>query len=189
MHWHVEQMCSESGNGDPQTSVGNWLEVDRVLTYLLNLGTRQPFASAPVRSRPRRTYDPSRPLHDPQGEYVPLYLDHVARRNEEEWRRLQRRLETFGRESGLFDQITMKSLGDDGGSPFQVQVTKHGRSETSTGPGRNLVDVGYGVSQALPILTECFVQIRRTCVCCSNPRSICIPALRRRSERCSARLP
>ena len=154
MHWYVEQMCSESGNGDPQTSVDNWLEVDRVLTYLLNMGKRRPFASAPVRSRPRRTYDPSRPLHDPQGEYVPLYLDHVARRNEEDWRRLQRRLETFGRESGLFDQITMKSLGDDGGSPFQVQVTKHGRSETRTGPGRNLVDVGYGVSQALPILTE-----------------------------------
>lgn len=154
LRWHVARMCSESGNGDPQTSVSNWLEVDRVLTYLINMRTQPPFASAPVRSRPRRTYDPSRPLHDPEGKYAPVYLDHVSRRNKEDWRRLQRRLETFGRESGLYDQITMKSLGDDGGSPFQVQVTKHGSRETRAGPGRNLVDVGYGVSQALPILTE-----------------------------------
>ncbi len=154
MHWQVELMCAESGNGDPQTSVSNWLEVDRVLTYLLNMGTRRPFASAPVRSSPRRTYDPSRPARDPEGEYAPVYLDHVSRRDEEDWRRLQRRLEAFGRESGLFDQITVKSLGQDGGSPFQVHVTKLGRSETCTGPERNLVDVGYGVSQALPILTE-----------------------------------
>ena len=154
MHWHVRRMGSDSDHRDPQTSVSNWLEVGRVLTYLLNMGTQRPFASAPVRSRPRRTYDPSRPSRDPEGEYAPAYLNHVSRRNEADWQRLQRRLETFGPESGLFDQITLKSLGEDGGSPFQVQVTRHDPSGTRTGPGRNLVDVGYGVSQALPILTE-----------------------------------
>lgn len=48
----------------------------------------------------------------------------------------------------------MRSLGQDDGSPFQVQIRKYGRKRTLKGPGRNLVDVGYGVSQALPILTE-----------------------------------
>ena len=154
MHWHVRQMCSESDDSDAQTSVSNWREIDRALTYLFNMGSQRPFASAPVRSRPRRTYDPARHSRDPEGGYTPTYLDHVSRRNEEDWRRLQRRLETFGRESGLFDEITMKSLGQDDGSPFQVQVRKYGRRRTLKGPGRNLVDVGYGVSQALPILTE-----------------------------------
>ena len=154
LHWYVRQICSESDDRDLKRSVSNWLEIDRVLTYLVNMGTQRPFASAPVRSRPRRTYDPSRPSRDPEGEYIPTYLDHVSRRNEEDWQRLQRRLETFGRESGLFDEIIMKSLGQDDGSPFQVQVTKCGRIGTRNAPGRNLVDVGYGVNQALPILTE-----------------------------------
>ena len=154
LHWYVRQLSSESDDRDPKTSVSNWLEIDRVLTHLMNMGYQRLFASAPVRSRPRRTYDPSRPSRDPEGEHTPAYLDHLSRRNEEDWQRLQRRLETFGRESGLFDEITMKSLGEDGGSPFQVQITKYGSNGTRKGPGRNLVDVGYGVSQALPILTE-----------------------------------
>jgi hypothetical protein len=153
IHWHVRKLCSES-DGDTQTSVGNWLQIDWMLTHLQNVGSQRPFASAPVRSRPRRTYDPARSSRDPEGEYTPTYLDHVSRRNEEEWQRLQRRLEAFGRESRLFDEITMKSLGKHDGSPFQVQIKKYGQKRTVKGPGRNLVDVGYGVSQALPILTE-----------------------------------
>ena len=40
----------------------------------------RPFASAPVRSKPRRTYDPSRPTRDPEGDYVPMYLADVFTR-------------------------------------------------------------------------------------------------------------
>ena len=89
MHWHIRQMCSEPDDGDPRTSVSNWHEIDRVLTYLFNRGSQQPFASAPVRSRPRRTYDPARHSRDPEGGYTPTYLDRVSRRNEDDWQRLQ----------------------------------------------------------------------------------------------------
>ncbi len=154
LHWHVRRMCSDSYDGDAQTSVDNWREIDRVLAYLFNMGSQRPLASAPVRSRPLRTYNPARPARDPEGEYTPTYLNRVSRGDEEDWQRLQRRLETFGRESGLFDEIVMKSLGKDDGSPFQVQIKKYGQRRTVKGPGRNLVDVGYGVSQALPVLTE-----------------------------------
>ena len=75
MHWHVRQMCSESDDGDAQTSVSNWRGIDRALTYLFNMGSQRPFASAPVRSRPRRTYDPARHSRDPEGGYTPTYLD------------------------------------------------------------------------------------------------------------------
>ena len=113
---------------------------------------QRPFASAPIRSRPRRTYDPTRPSRDPEGEYVPTYLANVSYSDKEEWARLKDALEAFGSESGLFDEIAIKLLGKTGGSPFQVQIRKFG--QRLKGAKRNLIDVGYGVSQALPLLTE-----------------------------------
>ena len=111
-----------------------------------------PFASAPIRFRPRRTYDPSRPAQDPEGEYIPDYLASMSRNAPEQWERLKSDLEGFGRDSGLFDEIGVLSFGKTAGSPFRVQIRKFGKR--LKGPKRNLIDVGYGVSQALPILTE-----------------------------------
>ena len=110
------------------------------------------FASAPVRSKPRRTYDPARPTPDPEGDYVPMYLADVYSGDRREWRNFKTLLEDYGRESGLFDEISIKRLGNKGSEPFQVQVRKSGGR--SKGPWRNLIDVGYGVSQALPVITE-----------------------------------
>ena len=115
-----------------------------------------PFAAAPVRSRPRRTYDPIRPSQDPEGEYIPTYLASISLSNQKEWSRLKDALEDFGTVSGLFDEITIKSLGKTEGTPFQVQIRKSGkrRRRRRKGPFKNLIDVGYGVSQALPVITE-----------------------------------
>lgn len=114
----------------------------------------RPFASAPVRSKPLRTYDPSRPARDAEGENTPSYLADLFRSNQPAWDSLKERLEWFGEDSGLFNEITIKSFGNTGGSPFQVQVRKHGNG--LKGPWRNIVDVGYGVSQALPIIVDLF---------------------------------
>ena len=112
-----------------------------------------PYASAPVRSKPLRTYDPSRPITDPEGEHVPTYLANISRRNPDEWGRLKNRLEEFGRNAGLFDEISVESFGQTGDStPFQIQIRKFGGK--LKGNRRNLIDVGYGVSQTLPIITE-----------------------------------
>ncbi len=117
-----------------------------------NRNRQPPFAGAPVRSTPRRTYDPSRPFRDPSGEYVPTLLANLSRRDPDEWELLKNALEKFGRDSGLFDEISIESLGRTEGSPFQLHVRK--AASRSKGTKRNLIDVGYGVSQALPILTE-----------------------------------
>ena len=110
------------------------------------------FAGAPVRSRPRRTYDPVRPSRDPEGEYIPTYFASLSHRNQSEWTRLKTALEKFGETSGLFNEISIESLGKTEGTPFQVQVRKFGNR--LKGPPKNLIDVGYGVSQALPVITE-----------------------------------
>ena len=113
-----------------------------------------PFASAPIRSSPSRTYDPIRPSPDPEGAYIPTWFASVHYQDKDEWLELKSRLERFGRRSGLFDEIAVKQLGEMEGGPFQLQIRKAGKRVAS--PRRNLIDVGYGVSQALPVLAELF---------------------------------
>ncbi len=110
------------------------------------------YAGAPIRSKPHRTNDPSRTASDPEGNYVSSYLADLYFRNKKMWTTLNERLEDFGKAAGLFDEISIKPLGKREIEPFQVQVRKFdGRRK---GPPRNLIDVGYGVSQVLPVITE-----------------------------------
>ncbi len=112
----------------------------------------RPYASAPVRSKPHRTYDPALTTRDPGGDHIPMFLAGMYWQDKDQWTKFKAALENFGRESGLFDEIAVKSLGKREGGPFQVHIKKYGRR--AKGPQRNLIDVGYGVSQALPIITE-----------------------------------
>ena len=130
-------------------TLGAW----RIKNIEISDGTfSETFAGAPVRSQPRRTYDPIQQSRDPEGEYVPSYLAGLSRRDSDEWGALKNRLENFGKASGLFDEISIGSLGESAGDPFQVRIRKFGKE--LKGLERNLIDVGYGVSQALPLLTE-----------------------------------
>ena len=83
-----------------------------------------------------------------------MYLSTAFFEDTKSWEALREALERFGRESGLFDEIAVKPLGKRGSEPFQMHVRKFGRR--AKGPLRNLVDVGYGVSQVLPVITELF---------------------------------
>lgn len=113
--------------------------------------TKRAYASAPVRSVPRCTYDPEPAKPDPGGQYVPMYLTKIYSEDAKEWERLKRKLERFGQDAGLFDEISIRTLGNRDSEPFQLQVRKFAGS--LKGPRRNLIDVGYGVSQALPVVT------------------------------------
>lgn len=110
------------------------------------------YASAPARSKPKRTYDLSHQVRDPEGDYVPMYLADLYSRNKKEWQILKQKLEAFGEDSGLFNELSIEQLGEGHGGPFQIQIRKFGNNRK--GPRRNLTDVGYGVSQILPLITE-----------------------------------
>lgn len=112
----------------------------------------QTFASAPVRSKPRRTYDPASPTPDPEGDHIPMYLANLFSHDKQKWSELKERLESYGKDAGLFGEISIKRLGKRDSEPFQLQVRNSSRRRR--GPPRNLIDVGYGVSQALPVITE-----------------------------------
>ena len=109
-------------------------------------------AGAPVRSQPRRTYDASPGLRIAEGDSVPRRLADLSAGGNAEWGNLKKKLVLFGEASGLFDEVGVRRLGTNDSDPFQIRVRKYGG--TAKGPWRNLKDVGYGVSQALPILVE-----------------------------------
>ena len=140
--------------GAPPHSTNDRERLDKLVDSYIRLHHQyqRPFASAPVRSKPRRTYDPSRPTSHPEGDYIPMYLADLSSRDKETWTGLKEGLEYFGKTAGLFDEISIKRLGKRDSEPFRVQVRKAGGK--LKGPWRNLIDVGYGVSQALPVITE-----------------------------------
>lgn len=104
-------------------------------------------STAPVRSEPRRTYDPVSDLLDPEGSNVPTLLMNLAASNTKEWEKLSQQLDAFGKSSGLFSRISVKNLGDTRSGPFQLRVKVRG-------PTVSFSDVGYGVSQIFPILVN-----------------------------------
>lgn len=110
----------------------------------------RPFASAPIRTRPARTYDPLTDKPSPEGSHLPMMLTKLmAKKATPSYISMRKELVKFGLAAGLFSEIDVKRMGgDDGSLPFQIRVGLDG------GPAFNLVDVGYGVSQVLPILVD-----------------------------------
>ena len=151
----TENTQVEPVDGSPELASDDRRRLEQLLfEFDTSFSGQRPFASAPVRSKPRRTYDPSRPARDPEGETIPMYLSMAFFENKRAWKVLKQALEGFGQDAGLFDEISVKPLGKRGSEPFQMHVRKF--SNGAKGPLRNLIDVGYGVSQVLPVITELF---------------------------------
>lgn len=118
---------------------------------------------APIRSEPKRTYDRMSDEYYPSGDHVPYVLARLLLQGEGgKGRKLHDALVAFGRDSGLFRGINVKRLGSKTGDPFQVQVTVGG-------PSVNLSDVGYGVSQSLPIIVESILRATNARILLQQP--------------------
>lgn len=122
-------------------------EIRRTIRRTRRSAGIRPYAFAPVSTKPRRTYDPTRQTPGPEGEHIPMVLARTFFTDKKRWRSLKSGLERFGKASGLFERLDVKALGRSDSDPFQLRVR-------ISGPPANLIDVGYGVSQVLPILVE-----------------------------------
>jgi hypothetical protein len=109
-------------------------------------------AIAPIRSNPERIYSPKTDAPRVEGDHVPMVLYQTVLKKK--WNRLQARLTEFGVSSGLFAGIDLKRLGKSSSSPFQLMFKMPGT------PSFNLMDVGYGISQVLPILVDAITNER-----------------------------
>lgn len=137
---------------EEEIALANYLqEKHGGLRYPWDWGGSPVFSTAPIRSQPQRTYDPMREFDDPEGSDIPIRLMRIKATNKEKWEALKERLVKFGKSSGLFHNIDVRNFGGSMGNPFQLKVKVRG-------PNSNIIDVGYGVSQILPILVNIFDQ-------------------------------
>ena len=140
------------GDSKGKTALANFLKThensERPLNRPWDVGSHlSVFSTSPIRSRPKRTYDPAKEFNDPEGSDVPMFLMRVKATQQKRWEKLRTQLVEFGKRSGLFQNIEIKNFSRSLGGPFQLRFKVKG-------PNANIVDVGYGVSQILPILVH-----------------------------------
>jgi hypothetical protein len=101
---------------------------------------------APIRTRPRRTYDGYSTEYDPSGEHTPyLVRDYISRKKPPT--RFLTSVHEYGVDSGLYDSIYVKRYGTGAAAPFELGVTFSDKKY-------RIDNVGYGVSQSLPVAVE-----------------------------------
>mgnify|MGYP000177610174 CR=1 FL=1 len=106
---------------------------------------------APIRATPKRWYESYAISYNSNGEHTPLLLKELLHSSKS--KSLIAKLEYFGKESGLFDSIEVSDIIKD--YPFELRV-KYGRLSM------NLTNVGYGVSQVLPLIVELLISKNQT---------------------------
>jgi len=108
---------------------------------------------APIRSKPKRTYDEYKVDFSPEGEHTPYLLKNILSKdgNSKKYTELQNLLVAFGKNSGLFDNLKLKPYSNEIGSPFTINVNLNGKNF-------KIINTGYGVSQSLPIVVELLIR-------------------------------
>lgn len=104
---------------------------------------------APIRARPDRVSSRVSRTYSPEGDHIPSIIRRAygEQKDLELKERIFTHVQTFGKESHLFDDLNVKEYGIGHSAPFEVRV-KFEKIE------HKLENVGYGVSQAIPVLVE-----------------------------------
>ncbi len=109
---------------------------------------------APIRAKAKRIYESYNIKFSPEGEHIPSLLKRLLTDPKKSKDAIVS-LEKFGRESNLFDKIEVKELGDKNISPFEI-IIRYNNIPVK------LTNVGYGVSQILPLIVEMLTTKRNT---------------------------
>jgi AAA15 family ATPase/GTPase len=117
---------------------------------------------APIREKPKRIYDNIKPDFSPEGTHIPYILDEILNKDNRKREKFVTALREFGTESGLFSEIASNRFGKTDSSPFEVNVTLH------KAPIK-ISNVGYGVSQVLPIIVDSFRNKEKSIFCIQQP--------------------
>ena len=101
---------------------------------------------APIRTKPKRTYDEFVARFSPEGEHTPYLIRRILG-SKSEARKFSAFMGRVGKASGLFQKVEIKRLGHGVTAPFEVRVLIDDKALM-------IANVGYGVSQSLPVLVE-----------------------------------
>lgn len=117
---------------------------------------------APIRAKAKRTYESYKIKFSPEGDHIPSILRQIlGNRTSSEKNKIISILESFGRDSNLFDKIEIRELGKKNSSPFEI-IVQYKDIEIK------LPNVGYGVSQSLPLIIE-ILSSKGTCFSIQQP--------------------
>jgi len=141
------RMMEAASKGGVGLNLANIVNLLSLLPIEFRQQPPRPFAGAPIRSKPERTYDPKRGLREPEGSHVPMELAALNATDPVQFRELVHEIAEYGKAAHLFGKLDVKRLGKKSGDPFQLLIAADKLAF-------NLRDVGYGVSQILPILVD-----------------------------------
>jgi predicted ATPase len=117
---------------------------------------------APIRAKAKRTYESYKIKFSPEGEHIPSILRQIlSGKNSKDKAKIISALEQFGKDSNLFNKIEVRELGKKNSSPFEI-IIKYEELEIK------LPNVGYGVSQSLPLIIE-ILSSKNTCFSIQQP--------------------
>lgn len=99
---------------------------------------------APIRAKARRYYEGIVNKYSSEGQHTPEIMNRIYRDCNQ---KIIDAINSFGRESSLYDEIQVKTLSKGQTVPFKMTV-KYGDIVA------NIINVGYGVSQVLPLVVD-----------------------------------
>lgn len=116
---------------------------------------------APIRTKSQAIYSKYDTPSSPEGHHTPYSIKRLleSRETAVEFKGF---VEKFGKESGLFDSVNIKRYGRRKAVPFEVDIVLSGESTKIT-------NVGYGVSQALPIIVAIFEEHKGSAYAIQQP--------------------
>lgn len=121
---------------------------DKNNTGILDFVLKEHRWIAPIRVKPQKTYDDNIYDYSSDGAHVPYILKKImSSSRSQKSQKIITALTKFGKDSNLFDKVSVKEFGTEGNSPFSIELVMNER-------GRQITNVGYGVSQILPIAIE-----------------------------------
>jgi len=97
---------------------------------------------APIRTRPQRIYDGLSRGYSAEGTHTPFVLKQHLKSKQ-----FVEKLKEFGATSGLFEVVGTHTFGKGARNPFEVLIQLKGEQF-------NIENVGYGVSQVMPLIVE-----------------------------------
>lgn len=118
---------------------------------------------APLRSKPKRTYDQYKFTFSPEGDHAPyLVRKFLENKRSKQAVRFHNFMQQYGKKSGLLKDIGIKKLESHSASPFQLNIILEDKP-------LNISNVGYGVSQSLPIFVELFARPKNSWFAIQQP--------------------
>lgn len=116
---------------------------------------------APIRTKPKRTYDEAWLFFSPEGGHTPYILKKILEGGESS-ERFSKFVKKFGETSGLFKKVNVHKFGNSVTSPFELEIVLESKP-------LNISSVGYGVSQILPLIVELFARKKDTWFAIQQP--------------------